>query len=144
MDFLNGIKVVEFSHMVMGPVVGMVLADLGADVIKIEPIGGDKTRSLPGSGAGYFAMFNRNKKSICVDLKSEKGRAIVLELLAGADVMIENFRPGALNKLGLDYESVKAHNPAIIYQSSKGFLSGPYQQRTALDEVAQMMGGLAI
>ncbi len=143
MDFLNGIKVVEFSHMVMGPVVGMVLADLGAEVIKIEPIGGDKTRSLPGSGAGYFAMFNRNKKSICVDLKSKKGRAVVMKLLAGADVMIENFRPGALDKLGLDYESVKTTNPAIIYQSSKGFLSGPYQQRTALDEVAQMMGGLA-
>ena len=143
MQFLNGIKVVEFSHMVMGPSAGLILADLGAHVIKIEPIGGDKTRRLPGSGAGYFAMFNRNKNSICVDLKSPEGSEVIRDLLSDADVMIENFRPGALNKLGLDYESVKAINPGIIYQSSKGFLSGPYEKRTALDEVAQMMGGLA-
>ncbi len=143
MQFLNGIKVVEFSHMVMGPSAGMILADLGAHVVKIEPIGGDKTRRLPGSGAGYFAMFNRNKHSICVDLKSAEGAEVIRDLLRQADVMIENFRPGALAKLGLDYESVKAINPGIVYQSSKGFLSGPYEQRTALDEVAQMMGGLA-
>lgn len=143
MNFLKHIKVVEFSHMVMGPSVGMILGDLGAEVIKIEPIGGDKTRSLPGSGAGYFAMFNRNKKSICLDIKSEKGLEIVRRLLTDADVMIENFRPGALEKLGLGYDDVKALNPGIVYQSSKGFLSGPYEQRTALDEVAQMMGGLA-
>lgn len=127
----------------MGPSVGMILGDLGADVIKIEPIGGDKTRSLPGSGAGYFAMFNRNKKSLCLDIKSTKGQEIIQRLLADADVMIENFRPGALDKLGFGYESVRELNPAIVYQSSKGFLSGPYEQRTALDEVAQMMGGLA-
>lgn len=129
--------------MVMGPSAGMILADLGADVIKIEPIGGDKTRRLPGSGAGYFAMFNRNKKSICLDIKSEEGQGIVRKLLEGADVMIENFRSGALDKLGLSYEAVREINPRLIYQSSKGFLSGPYQERTALDEVAQMMGGLA-
>lgn len=143
MQLLKNIKVVELSHMVMGPSAGLILADLGADVIKIEPIGGDKTRRLPGSGAGYFAMFNRNKRSLCLDMKSEAGAAILRELLGDADVMLENFRPGALDKLGFGYEAVKALNPQIIYQSSKGFLSGPYEDRTALDEVAQMMGGLA-
>jgi len=143
MQFLDGIKVVEFSHMVMGPSAGLILADLGADVVKIEPIGGDKTRRLPGSGSGYFAMFNRNKHSICLDIKRPEGAAVTRDLLKRADVMIENFRPGALDKLGLDYDSVRAINPGIIYQSSKGFLSGPYGDRTALDEVAQMMGGLA-
>jgi crotonobetainyl-CoA:carnitine CoA-transferase CaiB-like acyl-CoA transferase len=143
MNFLKHIRVIEFSHMVMGPSVGMILGDLGAEVIKIEPISGDKTRSLPGSGAGFFAMFNRNKKSLCLDIKSEDGKKIVRQLLAEADVLIENFRPGALDKLGFGYEDVKTINPAIIYQSSKGFLSGPYEQRAALDEVVQMMGGLA-
>lgn len=143
MQFLKDITVVEFSHMVMGPTTGMILADLGAAVVKIEPIGGDKTRSLPGSGSGYFAMFNRNKQSICLDLKSDKGKDVVRKLLANADVMIENFRPGALDKLGFGFDDVRQLNPSIVYQSSKGFLSGPYEDRTALDEVAQMMGGLA-
>ncbi len=143
MQFLQNIRVVEFSHMVMGPSVGMILGDLGADVIKIEPIDGDKTRSLPGSGAGYFAMFNRNKKSICLNIKTTEGQQVIRDLLSDADVMIENFRPGALDKLGFGFDDVKKINPGIIYQSSKGFLSGPYEQRTALDEVAQMMGGLA-
>lgn len=143
MDLLNGVKVVEFSHMVMGPTLGMILGDLGAEVIKIEPIGGDKTRRLKGSGAGYFPMFNRNKKSICLDLKSDRGREIVHALVMSADVVCENFRNGALDKLGLGYEDLRKINPNLIYQSSKGFLSGPYQDRTALDEVAQMMGGLA-
>lgn len=143
MQFLKNIKIVEFSHMVMGPTTGMILADLGAQVLKIEPIGGDKTRALPGSGSGYFAMFNRNKQSICVNLKSDSGRKIIRKLLADADVMIENFRPGALDKLGLGYDDVQQINPSIVYQSSKGFLSGPYENRSALDEVAQMMGGLA-
>lgn len=129
--------------MVMGPTTGMILADLGATVIKIEPVGGDKTRSLPGSGSGYFAMFNRNKQSICLDLKSDEGKEIVRKLLVDADVMIENFRPGALDRLGFGFDDVKELNPSIVYQSSKGFLSGPYEDRTALDEVAQMMGGLA-
>jgi crotonobetainyl-CoA:carnitine CoA-transferase CaiB-like acyl-CoA transferase len=129
--------------MVMGPSVGVILADLGAEVIKVEPIGGDKTRKLAGAGAGYFAMFNRNKKSLCVDLKSDEGRRVVEDLVRSADVMIENFRAGALDKLGLGYEQVRKINPRIVYQSSKGFLSGPYEDRVALDEVAQMMGGLA-
>ena len=140
---LSGIKVIEFTHMVMGPAAGLVLADLGADVIKVEPIDGDKTRRLKGSGAGYFAMYNRNKKSICLDLKSEKGTQIAHKLIAGADVFIENFRPGALDKLGFGYDALSKANPALIYCSEKGFLPGPYENRTALDEVAQMMGGLA-
>tara|TARA_X000000950_G_scaffold279299_1_gene371732 strand:- start:13224 stop:14354 length:1131 start_codon:yes stop_codon:yes gene_type:complete len=127
----------------MGPTVGLVLADLGAEVIKVEPIGGDKTRRLKGSGAGYFAMYNRNKKSICLDLKSDDGAAIAKDLIAGADVFVENFRAGSLDKLGFGYEALSALNPRLIYCSEKGFLSGPYENRTALDEVAQMMGGLA-
>ena len=143
MKFLERVKVIEFSHMVMGPSTGMMLGDLGARVIKIEPIGGDKTRRLHGSGAGYFAMFNRNKQSMCLDVSSSEGKEIIRRLLKDADVVIENFRPGALAKRGLGYKQIKDINPRIIYQSSKGFLSGPYEQRTALDEVAQMMGGLA-
>ncbi|MEL6692441.1 MAG: CaiB/BaiF CoA-transferase family protein [Pseudomonadota bacterium] len=140
---LAGIKVVEFTHMVMGPAAGLVLADLGADVTKVEPVGGDKTRRLRGSGAGYFAMYNRNKKSLAIDLKSPEGKEIALKLIDDADVFIENFRPGALDKLGFDYDSLSARNPKLIYCSEKGFLDGPYSHRTALDEVAQMMGGLA-
>ena len=140
---LAGIKVVEFTHMVMGPAAGLVLADLGADVVKVEPVGGDKTRRLRGSGAGYFSMYNRNKKSLAIDLKSPEGKEIALKLIDQADVFIENFRPGALDKLGFDYPSLAARNPKLIYCSEKGFLDGPYSHRTALDEVAQMMGGLA-
>ncbi|MDX1517404.1 MAG: CaiB/BaiF CoA-transferase family protein [Woeseiaceae bacterium] len=140
---LNGIRVIEFSHMVMGPSAGLVLADLGADVIKVEPLGGDKTRELRGSGAGYFVMYNRNKRSIRIDLKSERGNALARELVGGADVVIENFRPGAMEKLGLGYDALSGEHPALIYCSNRGFLSGPYEHRTALDEVAQMMGGLA-
>ena len=143
MAFLSDIQVVEFSHMIMGPSVGMVLADLGANVIKVEPLDGDKTRHLIGSGAGFFAMFNRNKRSICVDLKSPSGHESVMRIIAVADVVIENFRTGALDKLGLGYEDCRKVNPKIIYQSSKGFLQGPYEDRAALDEVVQMMGGLA-
>ncbi|MEM0984731.1 MAG: CaiB/BaiF CoA-transferase family protein [Pseudomonadota bacterium] len=140
---LDGLKVIEFTHMVMGPAAGLILADLGADVIKVEPPGGDKTRRLRGSGAGYFAMYNRNKKSIAINLKSEAGKAIALDMLDDADVFIENFRPGALDKLGFGYGALSDRNPRLIYCSEKGFLEGPYQKRTALDEVAQMMGGLA-
>ncbi|QYJ78862.1 CaiB/BaiF CoA transferase family protein [Shewanella acanthi] len=140
---LKGIRVVEFSHMVMGPATGLILADLGAEVIKIEPLKGDNTRRLKGSGAGYFPMYNRNKKSLCVDLHTEQGLKLVTDLVATADVVIENFRPGALVQHGLDYESLSARQPGIVYCSLKGFLSGPYAHRTALDEVAQMMGGLA-
>lgn len=140
---LSGIKVIEFTHMVMGPTAGVILADLGADVIKIEPLGGDNTRRLKGSGAGYFAMYNRNKKSVNIDIKSAEGKGIALSLIENADVVLENFRPGAMDKLGLGYEQLKTLNPRLIYCSLKGFLSGPYAHRTALDEVTQMMGGLA-
>ncbi|PCI44221.1 MAG: formyl-CoA transferase [Alphaproteobacteria bacterium] len=140
---LAGIRVIEFSHMVMGPAAGLIMADMGADVIKVEPIGGDNTRRLVGSGAGYFAMYNRNKKSICLDLKSAEGLKVAEKLVRDADIVIENFRPGAMDRLGLGYKTLSAVNPALIYCSEKGFLEGPYAHRTALDEVAQMMGGLA-
>ena len=139
----EGIRVVEFTHMVMGPTCGMILADLGAEVIKVEPIDGDKTRKLLGSGAGFFPMFNRNKKSIAVDMKTPEGIEVVNKLVASADVVSENFKPGTMGKLGLDYETLKKSNPKLIYVSHKGFLPGPYDHRTALDEVVQMMGGLA-
>jgi crotonobetainyl-CoA:carnitine CoA-transferase CaiB-like acyl-CoA transferase len=140
---LAGIKVVEFTHMVMGPTCGMVLADMGAQVIKVEPIEGDRTRHLLGSGAGFFPLFNRNKQSICLDLKQADGAQIARDLCVQADVVIENFKPGSLNKYGLDYASLAKENPRLIYTSLKGFLPGPYDHRTALDEVVQMMGGLA-
>jgi crotonobetainyl-CoA:carnitine CoA-transferase CaiB-like acyl-CoA transferase len=140
---LKGIQIVEFTHMVMGPAVGAILVDLGADVIRVEPVGGDPTRELRGSGAGYFPMYNRNKKSLCLDLKDPRGLDIAKRLCARADVVIENFRTGAMDKLGLGYEALSADNPRLIYCSEKGFLAGPYEHRTALDEVAQMMGGLA-
>ena len=140
---LAGITVVEFTHMVMGPTVGHILAGLGADVVRVEPIGGDRTRRLIGSGAGYHPMYNRGKRSICLDLKREEGVGIARDLIAQADVLVENFRPGALDRLGLDYEACAKANPRLIYCSEKGFLPGPYENRTALDEVAQMMGGLA-
>jgi crotonobetainyl-CoA:carnitine CoA-transferase CaiB-like acyl-CoA transferase len=143
----SGIRVVEFTHMVMGPTCGMVLADLGAEVIKVEPVGhgrdGDATRKLLGSGAGFFPMFNRNKKSLALDLQTPEGREAVLRLIGTADIVSENFKPGTMAKLGLDYASLKPLNPRLIYVSHKGFLPGPYERRTALDEVVQMMGGLA-
>lgn len=140
---LKGLRVVEFTHMVMGPTCGMVLADLGAEVIKVEPVSGDRTRFLLGAGAGFFPMFNRNKKSIALDLHSPQGAQIARELCATADVVAENFKPGTLAKYGLDYASLSAHNSKLIYVAHKGFLPGPYEHRTALDEVVQMMGGLA-
>lgn len=141
---LAGIRVIEFSHMVMGPTCGLILADLGADVIKVEPAPeGDKTRKLTGSGAGFFTAYNRNKRSVAVDIKSVEGKAFVERLIATADVLVENFRPGALDAMGLGYEKLKETNPGLIYCSAKGFLAGPYEKRTALDEVVQMMGGLA-
>jgi crotonobetainyl-CoA:carnitine CoA-transferase CaiB-like acyl-CoA transferase len=140
---LKGLRVVEFTHMVMGPTCGMVLADMGAEVIKIEPIDGDRTRRLLGAGAGFFPMFNRNKKSIGIDLHSEQGAETARRLCATADVIAENFKPGTMAKYGLDYESLSKTNPRLIYACHKGFLRGPYDHRTALDEVVQMMGGLA-
>jgi crotonobetainyl-CoA:carnitine CoA-transferase CaiB-like acyl-CoA transferase len=140
---LSGLKVIEFSHMVMGPSCGLVLGDLGAEVIKVEPIDGDRTRHLLGSGAGFFPLFNRNKQSICIDLKQSEGVQIARSLCLQADVVIENFKPGAFSQYGLDYANLSAANPRLIYASLKGFLPGPYEHRTALDEVVQMMGGLA-
>ncbi|PZP98161.1 MAG: formyl-CoA transferase [Variovorax paradoxus] len=137
------IRIVEFTHMVMGPTCGMLLGDLGAEVIKVEPLEGDNTRRLLGAGAGFFPAFNRNKKSIALDLKQPEGRAAALRLVATADIVSENFKPGTMAKLGLDYASVKKLNPGVVYVSHKGFLPGPYEKRTALDEVVQMMGGLA-
>jgi crotonobetainyl-CoA:carnitine CoA-transferase CaiB-like acyl-CoA transferase len=138
-----GIRVVEFTHMVMGPTCGMVLGDLGAEVIKVEPPQGDNTRRLLGAGAGFFPLFNRNKKSIALDLQTVEGREAALKLVATADIVSENFRPGTMKKLGLDYAALSKLNPRIICVSHKGFLPGPYDHRTALDEVVQMMGGLA-
>jgi crotonobetainyl-CoA:carnitine CoA-transferase CaiB-like acyl-CoA transferase len=129
--------------MVMGPSCGLVLADLGAEVIKVEPLEGDNTRRLVGAGAGFYPIFNRNKKSLALDLKRPEGREIVLRLADSADVMTENFRPGALDKMGLGYEALHERNPRLVYCTLKGFLSGPYEHRPALDEVVQMMGGLA-
>ena len=140
---LAGLRVVEFTHMVMGPTCGMILADLGAEVIKVEPLAGDSTRRLMGSGAGFFGLFNRNKKSLCVDVKDPRGLEIVLKLLADADVFSENFKAGTLERLGLGPEALARLNPRLICVSHKGFLPGPYEHRTALDEVVQMMGGLA-
>ena len=138
-----GIRVIEFTHMVMGPTCGMLLADLGAEVIKIEPPGGDSTRKLLGSGAGFFPMFNRNKKSVVLDLKTAAGQEAARRLIDSADIVSENFKAGVMEKLGLDYARLKQRNPRLIYVSHKGFLPGPYEHRTALDEVVQMMGGLA-
>ncbi len=140
---LKGLRVVEFTHMVMGPTCGMVLADMGAEVIKVEPIDGDRTRRLLGAGSGFFPMFNRNKKSICIDLHQAEGAEMARRLCASADVVAENFKPGTMEKYGLDYASLSKVNPRLIYVSHKGFLPGPYDHRTALDEVVQMMGGLA-
>jgi crotonobetainyl-CoA:carnitine CoA-transferase CaiB-like acyl-CoA transferase len=140
---LAGIRVVEFTHMVMGPTCGMVLGDLGAEVIKVEPLAGDSTRKLLGSGAGFYPLFNRNKKSLAIDLQNPKGREVVLKLITTADIVSENFKSSTMQKLGLDYASLSKLDERLIYVSHKGFLPGPYDHRTALDEVVQMMGGLA-
>jgi len=140
---LAGIRVVEFSHMVMGPTCGMVLADLGAEVIKVEPVDGDRTRHLLGAGAGFFPMFNRNKQSIALDLRHRQGLEVALRLAGTADVVVQNFKPGVMVKYGLDYAALSRVNPRLIYVNHTGFLPGPYEHRTALDEVVQMMGGLA-
>jgi crotonobetainyl-CoA:carnitine CoA-transferase CaiB-like acyl-CoA transferase len=139
---LSGLRVIEFTHMVMGPTCGMILADLGAEVIKIEPPGGDKTRKLPGLGIGFFRSFNRNKKSVVLDVQTAEGMDTAKELIAQSDVLLENFRPGLMEKLGLGYAALAELNPRLIYASHKGFLPGPYENRLALDEVVQNMAGL--
>jgi len=140
---LRGIRVLDLGHTVMGPTAGLVLADMGAEVIHVEPPTGNRTRALKGFGIGFFAFYNRNKQSLAVDLKSPEGRAIFLELVDSADVVLENFAPGTMDRLGVGWETLHARNPKLIYLALKGFLRGPYADRVALDEVAQMMGGLA-
>lgn len=140
---LAGLRVLDFGHTVMGPSCTMILADLGADVVKIEPgPNGEPTRFLKGFGTGYFGYFNRNKRSIILDLKSEQGQEIAHRMIAEADVLVENFAPGTMSRLGIGPE-ILSHYPKLIYASLKGFLDGPYSSRLALDEVVQMMGGLA-
>ena len=141
---LDGVRVLEFSHTIMGPSAGMLLADLGADVVKIESApDGDATRRLGGFASGFFFAFNRNKRSLAVDLKSKDGQALIHRLAADADVVLENFGPGTMERLGCGYEDLGKINPRLIYCALKGFLSGPYEHRPALDEVVQYMAGLA-
>ena len=141
---LAGVTVLEFSHTIMGPCAGLVLADLGARVIKIEPApDGDRTRQLPGFAAGFFATFNRNKQSLAVDLKTDDGKKIIHALTAEADVVIENYGPGTMERLGCSWETLRALNPRLVYLALKGFLHGPWENRPALDEVVQFQSGLA-
>ncbi len=140
---LAGIRVLEFCHAIMGPTAGLILADLGADVIKVEPASGDSTRRLVGFAAGFFGTFNRNMRSLAIDLKAAEGRALVHRLAASADVVIENYAPGTMDRLGCGYSDFAKTNPRLVYCALKGFLSGPYEHRPALDEVVQFMAGLA-
>ncbi len=140
---LEGLRVLEFTHAVMGPCAGMMLADNGADVILVEPTDGSSTRRLKGFGTGYFSFYNRNKKSLAINLKSPEGLQIIYDLAKSTDIIVENFGPGTMDRLGLGYEKLKEINESIIYCSLKGFLSGPYEKRHAMDEVVQMMGGMA-
>jgi crotonobetainyl-CoA:carnitine CoA-transferase CaiB-like acyl-CoA transferase len=141
---LSKIRVLELSHAVMGPTCGLILADMGAEVIKIERAPeGDETRRLKGFGLGFFPFLNRNKKSIALDLKADRGKEILNKLVISADVFIENFAPGTIERLGFAYERLSHLNPRLIYCALKGFMPGPYEKRPALDEVVQMMGGLA-
>ena len=140
---LQGLRVLELGHIVAGPTASLILADLGADVIKIEnPDGGDQARRMPGAGSGYY-YFNRNKRSVAIDLKAPLGKAVFLNLVRSTDICLDNYAPGALKRLGLDYDSLSAENPRLIHMAIKGFLPGPYEKRPSLDELAQMMGGLA-
>jgi crotonobetainyl-CoA:carnitine CoA-transferase CaiB-like acyl-CoA transferase len=140
---LEGVRVVEMTHMVMGPTCGMILAQLGAEVIKVEPPAGDKTRHLGGMGTSFFPLFNRGKRSVVLDLAKADDREIMHRLLASADVFLENFRDGQLEKQGLGVDELRRRHPHLIVAGHKGFLSGPYEHRPALDEVVQMMSGLA-
>jgi crotonobetainyl-CoA:carnitine CoA-transferase CaiB-like acyl-CoA transferase len=140
---LTNITVLEFTHAVMGPACGLLLADMGATVIHIEPPHGDETRRLKGFGTGYFPFYSRNKQSLAIDVKSEEGKKIIYELVTNADVVVENFGPGTMDRLGFSYQQLSTLNSKLIYCSLKGFLNGPYEKRHAMDEVVQMMGGLA-
>lgn len=140
---LSSLRVLEFSHAVLGPACGLVLADLGAEVIRIEPPDGDPTRKLKGFGTGYYPFFNRNKKSLAIDIKTDAGREVIFKLLESTDVLIENFGPGTMDRLGFGYEALASNYPTLVYCSLKGFLPGPYSNRLALDEVVQFMSGIA-
>ena len=140
---LRSVKVLEFTHAVMGPSCGVILADMGADVIRIEPVTGDPTRRLRGFGIGYYSFYNRNKRCIAIDIKSDKGREILHKLVGQVDVLVENFGPGTMDRIGYGFNQMKKINSQLIYASLKGFLSGPYEKRHAMDEVVQMMGGMA-
>jgi len=141
---LAGVRVLEFCHTIMGPTAGLLMADLGAEVIKIEPApDGDRTRRLSGFAAGFFGTFNRNKQSLGIDLKHPRGKALIKRLARTADVVMENFAPGTMDRLGCGFEVLSVDNPGLIFCSLKGFLSGPYEQRPALDEGVQFMGGRA-
>ncbi len=141
---LTGIKVVEFGQLIAAPLAALVLADLGADVVKVEPApAGDHTRRLPGFAAGFFATFNRNKRSLALDLKRPEGRAAAHRLVAQADVVLENYGPGTMERLGCGWQRFCAANPRLVYLALKGFLAGPYEHRPALDEVVQFQAGLA-
>jgi crotonobetainyl-CoA:carnitine CoA-transferase CaiB-like acyl-CoA transferase len=140
---LDGLRVLDFTHNVMGPTTGMLLGDLGADVIHVEPPAGDATRRLRGFGSGYFAFYSRNKRSLAVNLKTDEGKRIIMRLARSSDIVLENFGPGTMDRLGYGYDDFKEVKDDIIYCSMKGFLGGPYENRTAMDEVVQMMSGLA-
>jgi len=141
---LAGLKVLEFSHTIMGPSAGLMLAELGADVVKVEPAPkGDHTRGLGGFAAGFFAAFNRNKRSLAIDLKQPEGQGVIHRLVAGVDVVLENYGPGTMERLGCGWEQLSALNPRLVYLALKGYLAGPYEHRPALDEVVQFHVGLA-
>ena len=140
---LAGIQVLEMAHTVMGPCCGLVLADLGATVTRVEPIDGDRTRRLRGFASGFFSYFNRNKRSAALNIKSPEGLALARQLIARADVLVENFGPGTMERAGLGWDELQRINPRLVYCSLKGFLSGPYERRPALDEIVQYMTGLA-
>jgi crotonobetainyl-CoA:carnitine CoA-transferase CaiB-like acyl-CoA transferase len=128
----------------MGPTAGLLFAELGADVIKVEPAPeGDRTRRLGGFGAGFFAGFNRNKRSLAIDLKSEEGQAALHRLVPGTDIVLENFGPGTMERLNCGYEHLSPLNDQLIFLALKGYLAGPYENRPALDEVVQFQSGLA-
>jgi crotonobetainyl-CoA:carnitine CoA-transferase CaiB-like acyl-CoA transferase len=142
---LAGVRVLELGHIIAGPSAGLLLADLGADVIKIErPGDGDQSRNMPAGTAANFHFLNRNKRSIAIDLKgSAEARALFLRLVAGSDVVIDNFAHGAVEALGLGYDALARVHPGLIYLALRGFLPGPSEARPFLDELAQMSAGLA-
>ena len=147
----KGVKVLSFTHFLQGPSAVQMLADLGADVVKIEPLKGAFERHWAGFDAFiddvsiFFMLANRNQRSLSIDLRSDKGKEIILRMVREADVVIENYRPGVMKRLGFDYESLKAINPRLIYCSCTGYGSdGPYLERPGQDLLLQCMSGLAL